>query len=130
VITVGAVAPLLHLIDQGEADVRKEATYAVSKLTVRGSMAQIKHLVDIGGVEVLSRLLTSQDPQVLMQALEAIDNILKSGRHAVQLEGLAENPYVHVVESYCLNQLEELQVESPDDIYNKVLLFLFELAFD
>lgn len=119
VIDAGIIPRLINFLKNADFDIKKEAAWAISNATSGGSIEQIRYLVDQGGVEPMCELLGLEDARMVTVALEALENILKSGEKSVKNPGDV-NPYCSRVEA-CggLDKLENLQSHRSQDIYEK-----------
>lgn len=108
VIEANIIAPLVHLLQNAEFDIKKEAAWAISNATSGGSHEQIKYeinfvslaqlvlgslsslqilylfagyryLVNQGCIKPLCDLLICPDPRIVTVCLEGLENILKVG---------------------------------------------------
>merc|ERR1719469_804623 len=70
-------------------------------------------------------LLSVSDVKIVSVALEALENILKTGKHEQQEHGVAENPIVAMIEqAEGLQKIEMLQEDPNEDIYQKSMHIL------
>nr|KAJ0197483.1 hypothetical protein LSAT_V11C700371760 [Lactuca sativa] len=69
VIEANIIGPLIHLLQNAEFDIKKEATWAISNATSGGSHDQIKYLVSEGCIKPLCDLLICPDLQVFAYAV-------------------------------------------------------------
>merc|ERR1712187_65349 len=126
----GLFPPLLHLLGNGDFDIKKEAMWAVSNATSGGSHEQIDHLIKLGCIKPIVELLTVNDVKIVGVALEAIHNILKMGQHRQQEHGMPENPCCALIEhADGLSKIEALQEDPNEDVYLKAMDIL-EKYFD
>jgi len=125
-VVEAGIFPRLHTFVNGtDFEIKREAAWALSNATASGTQDQIRYFVEeIGIVDPMCELLSSSDHRMIQVALEALENILKSGdkdakdKHSV-------NPYPSKIES-CggLDKLEGLQTHAMPAIYDKVVSLL------
>eukprot|EP00658_Telonema_sp_P-2_P023453 TRINITY_DN193_c0_g1_i2.p1 TRINITY_DN193_c0_g1~~TRINITY_DN193_c0_g1_i2.p1 ORF type:complete len:554 (-),score=164.60 TRINITY_DN193_c0_g1_i2:287-1948(-) len=122
VLEAGIIPPLVDLLKNGEFDIKKEAAWAISNATSGGTNQQIMSLVDQDCIGPLCALLTMADSRVLTVALEGLENILKVGKDEAEKAGMANNPYVDLIEA-CdgIASIENLQLSAEPEIYTKAL---------
>jgi hypothetical protein len=65
VIESGCIVPLVHLLEHGEIEIKREAAWAISNATAAGDMSQIQHLVSFGCLKPLCHLLQALDQRVV-----------------------------------------------------------------
>eukprot|EP01102_Stenamoeba_stenopodia_P020472 TRINITY_DN797_c0_g1_i1.p1 TRINITY_DN797_c0_g1~~TRINITY_DN797_c0_g1_i1.p1 ORF type:complete len:575 (-),score=128.29 TRINITY_DN797_c0_g1_i1:108-1700(-) len=82
VIDANIVPIMVQLLYQGEFDIKKEAAWAISNATSGGSADQIRYLVAQGCIKPLSELLKCSDARIISVALDALENILRSGKQS------------------------------------------------
>eukprot|EP01101_Sappina_pedata_P007842 TRINITY_DN421_c0_g1_i1.p1 TRINITY_DN421_c0_g1~~TRINITY_DN421_c0_g1_i1.p1 ORF type:complete len:528 (+),score=241.06 TRINITY_DN421_c0_g1_i1:564-2147(+) len=123
IVNADIFSPLIKLLATAEFDIKKEAAWAISNATSGGTPEQIKYLVDCGCIKPLCDLLYCTDPRIILVALEAIENILKSS------EELQGDYITKIEEAEGLDKLEQLQNHHNHDIYNKVQT-LIKLYFE
>ncbi|XP_013138918.1 PREDICTED: importin subunit alpha-7 [Papilio polytes] len=115
VIDANIVPTLIEILRQAEFKTRKEAAWAITNATSGGTREQIRYLVEQGCIPPLCDLLTLTDPKTVQVALNGLDNILKAGQQADQL-----NPYATLIEEcFGLDKIEFLQSHENLDIYQK-----------
>jgi len=125
VINNGLFPPVIHLLQTGDFDIKKEAAWAISNATSGGSAQQIEYLVEQGCINPLVDLLTVSDAKIIGVALEALENILKVGKDKQQENGLADNPVATRVEQADgLQKIEALQEDPNEDVYQKAMKIL------
>eukprot|EP01099_Mayorella_cantabrigiensis_P000037 TRINITY_DN1020_c0_g1_i2.p1 TRINITY_DN1020_c0_g1~~TRINITY_DN1020_c0_g1_i2.p1 ORF type:complete len:483 (+),score=120.28 TRINITY_DN1020_c0_g1_i2:101-1549(+) len=104
VIDSGVMPQIISLLEEGHLDVKREAAWALSNATCAGTIEQIHFLVSLGALKPICNLLESSDSRIINVLLDALDNILKSGRswataRSVANKGIEENnPYCEMVE--------------------------------
>ena len=124
VMDAGIIPPIVHLLANGEFDIKKEAAWAISNATSGGTHEQIKALVRWNCIKPLCDLLaTGSDPKIIIVALEGLENILRVGKNDQELRGPeALNEFAEMIdEADGLVKIEELQNHSRSDIYEKVV---------
>uniref|UniRef100_A0A0D9Y7Y9 Importin subunit alpha n=1 Tax=Oryza glumipatula TaxID=40148 RepID=A0A0D9Y7Y9_9ORYZ len=125
VIDSNIIAPLLHLLQHAEFDVKKEAVWAISNATSGGTSNQIEYLVSQGCIKPLCDLLVHQDSKTVLTCLEALDNILRVGEAKKNLGACNMNIFVPMVdEADGLDKIEDLQNHDNVEIYNKAVYVL------
>jgi hypothetical protein len=85
VLAAGIIPMLVSVLSSSSASWRekKEATWAITNVTTRGSIKQIRYLVDQQAIPRLCRMFACSDSALVLQAMEGINNILLMGRAAV-----------------------------------------------
>jgi len=131
VLDSGVMPQIISLLEDGHLDVKREAAWALSNATCAGSVDQIHNLVNMGCLKPICGLLDCSDSRIIGVLLDALDNILKSGRNWVTARNVASkgieevNPYCEVIEELDgLDKLEQLQTHHQEEIYNKVIKIL------
>jgi|Transcript_122438 hypothetical protein len=125
IINNGLFPPVIHLLATADFDIKKEAAWAISNATSGGSPQQIAYLVECGCIKPMVDLLSVSDAKIIGVALEALENILKTGKQRQQEEGLAENPFSQAVEAADgLTKIEGLQEDPNEDVYAKAMNIL------
>ncbi|KAL4311359.1 hypothetical protein GQ457_01G032970 [Hibiscus cannabinus] len=79
VIEANIIAPLVHLLQNDEFDIKGEAAWAISNVTFGGTHDQIKFLVSQGCIKPFCDLLICRDPRTVEVCLEGLEKILKVG---------------------------------------------------
>ncbi|MBA0687482.1 hypothetical protein Goari_015014 [Gossypium aridum] len=79
IIEADIIAPLVHLLQNAEMDIRKQAGKAISNAASGGTHDQIRFLVSQGCIKPLCELLYYADPEVVKVCLQGLENILKVG---------------------------------------------------
>jgi len=124
VMDANIIPELIELLTNAEFDIKKEAAWAISNATSGGTPEQIRYLVEVGCIQPLCELLTTQDVKIMTVALEGLENILKVGENDAKATG-APNPFSEVIESIDgLDKLEALQRHPNFEIYNKCFKIL------
>eukprot|EP01056_Protomagalhaensia_sp_Gyna25_P000695 Protomagalhaensia_sp_Gyna_25__694@NODE_1325_length_1942_cov_123_619023_g1057_i0_p1_GENE_NODE_1325_length_1942_cov_123_619023_g1057_i0NODE_1325_length_1942_cov_123_619023_g1057_i0_p1_ORF_typecomplete_len492_score92_57Arm/PF00514_23/60Arm/PF00514_23/8_2e11Arm/PF00514_23/1_1e12Arm/PF00514_23/5_4e06Arm/PF00514_23/2_1e05Arm/PF00514_23/1_1e08Arm/PF00514_23/2_6e11Arm/PF00514_23/5_7e08Arm/PF00514_23/0_0004Arm_2/PF04826_13/2_5e14Arm_2/PF04826_13/2_3e10Arm_2/PF04826_13/0_21HEAT_2/PF13646_6/0_00033HEAT_2/P len=98
VLVCGIIGDLVMLLHNAEFEVKREAAWAISNASSGGNPRQVEALVKSGCMGPLCDILEVNDTKLVTVALEAIENILKTGKRRQMQEGLEENPYVTVLE--------------------------------
>jgi len=118
VINEDVMGPMVKLLQEGDFEVKKEVCWAFSNATSGGTDEQIGHIVEKGVIKPLIDMLGVPDPKIISVALEALNNILKSG--ALHLEADGTNTYCRLIEEAGgLDKLEQLQDHASEDVYMK-----------
>jgi hypothetical protein len=122
VINAQLLPEVVKLLASAEFDIKKEAAWCISNTTAGGSPEQIGYLVQqCGCIKPLCDLLEVNDTKVIGVALDALENILKSGVALNQ----PENPYLALIEGADgLTKIEGLQGDSNEGIYQKAMSIL------
>ncbi|KAG6521489.1 hypothetical protein ZIOFF_018610 [Zingiber officinale] len=118
VIDANIIGPLVHLLRHAEFDIKKEAAWALSNATNRGSNLQIHYCKDL-----------TDSPQMhfksLRQNLAGLDNILKAGAMEKGLDKCGLNRYAQFIdECEGLEKIEDLQQHENSQIYAKAVRML------
>jgi hypothetical protein len=125
VISNSLFPPVIHLLQTGDFDVKKEAAWALSNATSGGSPQQVDYLVEAGIIKPMVDLLSVSDAKIIGVALEALENILKTGKQKQNEQGLPENPFCALVEQADgLTKIEALQEDPNEDVYQKAMKIL------
>ncbi len=116
------VPTLIQLMKTGDADIRKEACWALSNATAGSSPEQMGYLVQQGLVEALCETLSSKatDSRTLPVALEGLENLLKMDQH--QSSGLGVAALMEEVGA--VDIIEDLQNHPDNGIYEKAVSIL------
>ncbi|PPR96931.1 hypothetical protein GOBAR_AA23747 [Gossypium barbadense] len=77
IIEANIIAPLVHLLQNAEFDIKEQAAKAISNATSGGTHDQIRFLVSQGCIKQLCDLLCYFDPEVFTVCLQGLENILK-----------------------------------------------------
>jgi len=77
---MGIIDKLINILINDDAEIKKEAVWAVSNCTAGATFEQFVQLVQKGILKALSATLKMKDARILAVALEGIENILKSGQ--------------------------------------------------
>ncbi len=84
VIDAGLIPMIIHHLNKGEFQTKKEAAWAISNLTISGRKEQVAHVVQQGVIPPFCNLLSVSDPQVVQVVLDGINNILKLAADQVE----------------------------------------------
>ncbi|WMV12147.1 hypothetical protein MTR67_005532 [Solanum verrucosum] len=126
VIEANIILPMVHLLQNAEFDIKKEAAWAISNATSGGSNDQIRFLASQGCIKPLCDLLICPDPRIVTLCLEGLENILKVGE--VDKEAGANggiNLYAQTIDE-CdgLDKIENLQTHDNNELYEKAVKIL------
>ncbi|GIX82668.1 importin subunit alpha-3 [Caerostris darwini] len=111
VIDAGLIPMIIHHLNKGEFQVQKEASWAISNLTISGTKNQVTYLVSQKVIPPLCNLLTVRDAQVIQVVLDGLSNILKlSGPNFYAVASEIE-------ECGGLDKIEALQNHENEEIY-------------
>lgn len=91
---------LFYLL-QGDPRSQKEAAWAITNYTSGGSTEQIVHLVQMGVLPYLCKLLDSHDAKLLLVLMDALYNILKVNR-------VGQDAYISCNKSICVGETGSL----------------------
>lgn len=106
---------VLHQLDAGDWEVKKEASYVVSNILSGGSVEYATHLVNLGVVKPLVELMAVQDARVVHVALESLEAILKIESY----DGALATTIVD--EAGGIDKIEELQTHENAKVYEKAI---------
>mmetsp|Transcript_30682 Transcript_30682/g.82264 ORF Transcript_30682/g.82264 Transcript_30682/m.82264 type:complete len:541 (+) Transcript_30682:47-1669(+) len=122
VINNDLIPKVVELLGTADFDIKKEAAWAISNATSGGTPQQVEYLVQCGCIKPMVDLLSVSDTKIAGVALEAIENILRVGQKKQQEAGLAENPFVALVESAeGVVKIEALQHDLNEEVYQKAV---------
>ncbi|KAG4176944.1 hypothetical protein ERO13_A11G276632v2 [Gossypium hirsutum] len=76
-IEANIISPLVHLLQNAEFDIKKQAAQAISNATSGGTHDQIRFLVSQGCIKPLYDLLCYFDLEVVTVCLQGLENIIK-----------------------------------------------------
>jgi importin subunit alpha-1 len=111
VIDAGFIPGLIQLLSSKSFDVKKEAAWALSNATVMGLPEQIRFLVNQDCIQPLCDLLDERDANLVIIALDALENILRVG----QKEGM--NKYAVLIdEAGGIDGFEDLTTHAQAEI--------------
>ena len=110
VIKANLFSLLINLLDKATFDIRKEALCAICNAT-RGSQNQIRYLVYRGVIHPMINLLECNNSEVLLVAMDGLNNILKCGEDIknADLENnqIKDNEFAcYVKTARCLNTVK------------------------
>lgn len=111
----GGLVHVVQLAEEGEYEVRKEAIWTLGNVATGGTATQVMSLVECGAIDALCSILNVNDSKILMVALDAIENILKTA------EACGKNYVSFVDECGGLQMIEALQEHQEDSIYSKCI---------
>jgi hypothetical protein len=115
----GLFPPLIHLLSSPDFDVKKEAAWAVSNATSGGLPQQIHYLVSVGCVKPFCDLLDERDHNLVIVALDCLENILKVGKQDARTTG-TENKYAILIdEAGGIEKIEDLTVHNQPEVNQK-----------
>ncbi|RZC76450.1 hypothetical protein C5167_000541 [Papaver somniferum] len=128
------IDPLIHLLQNAEFDIKKEAAWAISNATSGGSHEQIKYVFVLfflgsvlrGCIKPLCDLLIYPDARIVTVCLEGLENILKVGEVEKTIGNTdGVNLYAHMIdEAEGLEKIENLQSHDNTEIYEKAVKIL------
>jgi importin subunit alpha-1 len=126
VIEANLFPQLIHLLQSGDFEVKKEAAWAVSNATSGGNPDQIRYLVHQGCIKPFCDLLAERDHNLVVVALDCLENILKVGKGDMQ-DGNEENPFaVAIEESGGIEKIEDLTVHKEMEVCQKATKIIDE----
>ena len=70
---------VIEMATSAEWEVRKEAIWVISNIATGGNANQVMSVVEAGAIDAVCRVLSVNDTKMLLVALDAIDQILKTG---------------------------------------------------
>merc|ERR1719247_404426 len=100
VVKADVFAQVTRLLASEGAAIQKEAAWCVINAVSGGNTAQIKYFVEHGAIKALCDLLVRADLMGPAQPLEALEYVLKHGKHAGE-------SYMALVDIFKLKQLGE-----------------------
>ncbi|KAJ9055823.1 hypothetical protein DSO57_1039217 [Entomophthora muscae] len=124
VVEAGLITPLINILSHGDFKTQKEACWAISNATTcllqrSDVMATI---VELGVIPPLCDMLVCSDSKIIQVALDALENILKTGEFDRSQTGF--NPYVALVEeARGIDRLNELQTHASPEIFQRLTSF-------
>jgi len=123
VIEKGLIPKTMELLQAGDWDVKKEATWVVANATVGGTPEQVGYLVQLGAIQGLCSILDVNDTQVTETVLDALEAILKVGKNGTDERTLQH--FCMIVEQ-CdgLSKLEKLQDDASQGVYDRAVRIL------
>ncbi|KAE8679275.1 Importin subunit alpha-2 [Hibiscus syriacus] len=122
VIEANIIVPLVHLLQNAEFDIKKEAAWAISNATSGGTPEQINQ----GCIKPLCDLLNCHDPRIVTVCLEGLENILKVGEADKNLGSTGGvNLYAQMIDdAEGLENIENLLSHDNTEIYEKAVKIL------
>mmetsp|Transcript_10907 Transcript_10907/g.16477 ORF Transcript_10907/g.16477 Transcript_10907/m.16477 type:complete len:519 (-) Transcript_10907:165-1721(-) len=142
VVNSGLMPLVIAQLSATEFEVRKEATWVVSNIALCGQDEQAAQLLNFEVIPPLCDILCSHDSKSIMIALEALENLLKIGRHEIEMAnsmsgggGFVQEDSNAVVKSIIecggLAKIDELQSHRSDEIYHLAARIIDEyFSFD
>jgi hypothetical protein len=123
VIEMDLIPRAMELLQAGDWDVKKEATWVVANAVVGGTPDQVGYLVQQGAIQGLCSILDVNDSAVVETVLDALEAILKVGKMGPDERTLQ---YFTSVVEQCdgLSKIEALQDDQNENIYNKAVRIL------
>lgn len=111
----GGMPRVVELAMSAEWEVRKEAIWVISNVATGGTSSNVLSLVECGAIDAVCSILNVNDSKMLMVGLDAIEAILKVGKHRGK-------DYISFVDE-CdgLEKLENLQTHEDDAVYEKAV---------
>ncbi|KAF8080468.1 hypothetical protein N665_0940s0004 [Sinapis alba] len=123
VIDANLIPSLVHLAQNAEFDIKKEALWAISNATRGGSNDQIKYLVEQSCIKPLCDILLCPDTTIISVCLDGLENILKVGEVEKYTKGHMN--YSQLIEdAEGLEKIEKLQSNDNIEIYEKAVKIL------
>lgn len=127
IIDARLIPPLILFVKSAgsvDFETRKEAMWTLSNAVTKASMAQIQYMVGHGLIAAFCAQLPSPDPQVVILALEGLQNVLEKQRSEKPAH-LQTPSYTQQIEmADGLKFLESLQAHDNDEIYDKAAKIL------
>lgn len=108
VINADLLPVLVKMLMDDENDVKKEVCWAISNATSGGSLEQVQNIVKMGAIAPLVDVLTWFDMKICPVALEALENILKTGKILMERNDLPQNEYCALIEQCGLEKIQDL----------------------
>jgi hypothetical protein len=123
VIEKGLIPRAMELIQGGDWDVKKEATWVLANAVVGGTPEQVGYLVQQGAIQGLCGILEVNDSGVVETVLDSLEAILKVGKMGPDERTLQ---YFCTLVEQCdgLTKLEGLQDDANENIYNRAVRIL------
>lgn len=123
VIQAGIFTNLIPLLGSSNLEVKTEASRAIFNATSGGTPEQVQYLVSIGIIPPFCELLDAQDHNLVIVALDCLENVLNSGRNNAPPG--QDNLYgVMVEEAGGIDKLEELTVHNESSLSEKAVALL------
>ncbi|TYI03113.1 hypothetical protein ES332_A11G314000v1 [Gossypium tomentosum] len=125
VIEANIIAPLVHLLQNAEFDIKKQAAWAIS-IATDGTHDQIRFLVSQGCIKPLCDFLNCPDPEVVSVCLQGLENILKVGEAEKNMGTTGKvNLYAQMIDAAKgREKIEYLRFHDNTNIYEKVVKVL------
>ncbi|PPS09631.1 hypothetical protein GOBAR_AA10999 [Gossypium barbadense] len=125
VIEANIIAPLVHLLQNAEFDIKKQAAWAIS-IATDGTHDQIRFLVSQGCIKPLCDFLNCPDPEVVSVCLQGLENILKVGEAEKNMGTTGKvNLYAQIIDAAKgREKIEYLRFHDNTNIYEKVVKVL------
>ncbi|KAF8401388.1 hypothetical protein HHK36_012326 [Tetracentron sinense] len=128
VIAADIIAPLVHLLQTAEFDIKKRlhGQSQMLHLAVLIIFMGDRYLVSQGCIKPLCDLLVCPDPRIVTVCLEGLENILKVGEAEKNLGSTAGvNLYAQLIDdAEGLEKIENLQSHDNTEIYEKAVKIL------
>lgn len=123
VIEKDLIPRAMELLQAGDWDVKKEATWVLANAVVGGTPDQVGYLVQQGAIVGLCSVLEVNDSGVVETVLDSLEAILKVGKNAQDERTLQ---YFCTLVEQCdgLTKLEALQDDANEQIYNRAVRIL------
>jgi hypothetical protein len=123
VIDQDLVPRAMELLQAGDWDVKKEATWVLANAVVGGTPEQVGYLVQQGAIQGLCSILEVNDTTVVETVLDALEAILKTGKAGADDRTLQ---YFTTLVEQCdgLSKLEALQDDQNEGIYARAVRIL------
>lgn len=112
---VGLLEKVVAMSQEDRWEIRKEAIWVVSNIFTTGNEYHVRSLVQRDGLNSIVDVLTTQDPKMIIVALEAIEKVLAVGEQL----NLGYNTLVD--EYNGIDALELLQEHQNEQIYEKAV---------
>ena len=84
-IDANLVQMLVSVLHKGSNDAKREACWALCNATVKGSPAQILHMVRCNMIPKLVAMVIFKDPKIELVAMDGIENVLRASAPLVEL---------------------------------------------
>eukprot|EP01023_Acetabularia_acetabulum_P047708 TRINITY_DN5031_c0_g1_i3.p1 TRINITY_DN5031_c0_g1~~TRINITY_DN5031_c0_g1_i3.p1 ORF type:complete len:284 (-),score=29.87 TRINITY_DN5031_c0_g1_i3:61-846(-) len=126
VLNAGIFPLILFLFnDANDQEIKKESMWCISNALSGGSREQVQYLVDAGCIKVICQQLATSDNRQVSIALEAVENILRSGEIWTQQNGGSTNMYLQVLEEAgAIQNIENLQLHQNQSVYSRAVNLL------
>jgi hypothetical protein len=109
---------IAQILEEAEYEIKKEALWAICNCVAAARPDQVQYLANHGGLTAVCNVLSTDDPTMLIVALEGLRHFLLNGK--VHFSEGGSNPFAELVSS-CkgLDKLEHLQNHSNVRVYEK-----------